>query len=518
MSQFQAWPRQPCRKPFLANEEGMLSLLSLFVVFGFLLLMVAILNTGWVVTRKIENQTAADAAAYAAGVEMARGMNAVTAANHLIGELTALVVCHHAFGGDELDGNGQRQAPDDVSSALKKSYNLARTWSSDLGYDPYGYDTVSQGPQVGAAIGDSRVRLMQVMTWAYCLHAMGGFLSQLQDIPILNIASYILGYPPLFTAIGIEFKVLGEWYLLLGMEEVARGLVLPKQALEAGILGLYGYTEAVWLATPLKAEEAARKVGNLFQVDASLFPGVTHNPSFPPLHLPMSAEPGSLSHRERSQLVRASSPWIQRWRLPIFAFADDCLVLARFKVYYQKWTNDYTLKFADKFKGQGINLYILDDLQQDGADKGQEPWTKAGGSRRADELFGVMGFAHRPPLPVYFSPVFRQTNPDGLVAYAQVLVYNANRQDRARVGGGQPVVGWDTLNWDLDYVPEFPGPQASDDLDNRPDIPEPAIRINWQVKLVPATRLKDGAWIQPGGLGAVLRRLPPQPQTLDSTH
>jgi hypothetical protein len=54
------------------GEEGSVSLISLVVVFAFLLLC-AILNTGWVVTRKLETQNAADAAANAASVEMARG-------------------------------------------------------------------------------------------------------------------------------------------------------------------------------------------------------------------------------------------------------------------------------------------------------------------------------------------------------------------------------------------------------------------------------------------------------------
>src|SRR5690349_13573680 len=113
------------------GEEGMISLVSLFAVLALLVMFGAMANVGRTTARKLETQNAADAVAHAAAVEMARGLNSITAANHLMGELTALCILHHGFGGDELD-NGTRppQTPSDVQDLIGPSYNMARVASS----------------------------------------------------------------------------------------------------------------------------------------------------------------------------------------------------------------------------------------------------------------------------------------------------------------------------------------------------------------------------------------------------
>src|SRR5262249_22759801 len=107
----------------LHGEEGSVTLISLVAAFALLLIVALVVNTGYVVTRKIETQNAADAAATAASAAMARGMNAITAANHLIGELTALVVLHHSFGGFELDMLWAPQGVQDKINGLKDKVN-----------------------------------------------------------------------------------------------------------------------------------------------------------------------------------------------------------------------------------------------------------------------------------------------------------------------------------------------------------------------------------------------------------
>ena len=60
-------------------------------------------NAGYVVTEKMNTQNAADAVAFSSAQWMARGMNAVTATNHLLGEVTGLVVVIEGLGGPEAD-------------------------------------------------------------------------------------------------------------------------------------------------------------------------------------------------------------------------------------------------------------------------------------------------------------------------------------------------------------------------------------------------------------------------------
>ncbi len=60
-------------------------------------------NAGHVVTNKVVAQNAADSIAFSSAQWMARGMNAVTATNHLLGEATGLVVVLEGLGGPEVD-------------------------------------------------------------------------------------------------------------------------------------------------------------------------------------------------------------------------------------------------------------------------------------------------------------------------------------------------------------------------------------------------------------------------------
>ena len=150
------------------NDEGMLSLVNLFIVLGFLILFSMVANVGRTVGRKIETQNAADTVAASAGVEMARGMNSIATANHLMGELNALVVLHHSLGGDELDsGTPPEESADELATAeaLEIAFGYAQdaTLVTDPKPDPRIYRQVSQKSRVGASIRDSRLRLRQVL-------------------------------------------------------------------------------------------------------------------------------------------------------------------------------------------------------------------------------------------------------------------------------------------------------------------------------------------------------------------
>ena len=64
-----------------------------------------VFNVGGAVKQKVELQNAADASILSSSSMTARGMNAITLTNHMLGELTALMVLHEALGGTELDDN-----------------------------------------------------------------------------------------------------------------------------------------------------------------------------------------------------------------------------------------------------------------------------------------------------------------------------------------------------------------------------------------------------------------------------
>jgi hypothetical protein len=178
-------------------------------------------------------------------------------------------------------------------------------------------------------------------------------------------------------------------------------------------------------------------------------------------------------------------------------------------MFYENWSRTYTLRKSRQFKERvrplQMDLQVLTECDITKQEKGSEPWTKQSGSRRADELFCVLAFARRVPFRIA-SSLYDQPNQDGIVAFAQAMAYNANPQIGPSGGGRQPRVGWDTLNWD-NQVAEFPRSG-----------PKPKIKLNWQAKLVPGTRIDElPLRIASGPIGNVIRRLIPK-SSLGNTH
>ena len=500
------------------DEEGMLSLASLFVVLGFLVLIGLLANVGMVTSRKVETQNAADSVAYSASTEMARGMNALTAINHLIGELTALVVLIHTLGGDELDeGKNPPSTPAALTTALEVAYGLAESIEFDVFPEPYNdaYDEASKDSKVGGAIYDARKRLKMVLAWAYEAHFIGGVVAQGQYIPIVGPILEVYGDSICASAYAFEYKVWLECKTLDGLEQLAR-LLQPVKVLlrDAVVPGLNAYEWLIVNAAPFKARDAADAMAAPNLADISLYPPWP----FINLTLPVERESAQTSV-EKSQLMRASTPWIQWWRQPWIDFGKEALLLSRFAQYFENRSTQYTLSIIKKLKqDKSINLYVMANRQGQG--KTYEPWTYANQSSQVDQMFSVVGLAHRPAPAVAGSGIFRfQENPDGFVCYAQAMFYNGNPQKRGSGDNNwQPTAGWDTLNWD-GPAPEYPGPVPSGDDTPTPTTPQPLIRLNWQSKLVPTTRLAEATLFQSGSIRKVLWRTFPASETpIARTH
>jgi hypothetical protein len=538
----------------LHGEEGSVTLVSLVVAFTLLLILALLVNSGYVVTRKIETQNAADAAATAASVELARGMNAITATNHLIGELAALVVLHHSFGGFELDMGIPKNFKEETQNDLQEAFQAAQEGVTQP--VPGIFEMVIEDPSPsGAAIFNSRESLKELLTFAYEVRALGNLLIEL--VVTADVGEVLTTLATVF-----EIKIGQEWVELQVIEVIMLGLVPIKEAVwHLAIPALHQYTVKACEEAPQLAEQAAQAVAREHGMQVQLYPSADSTGG-PVLRLPIHEEPLAVVPM-KSQLVRATAPWVKWWRVPIVALGDATLTLSGFTSYYTQENdkNVFIICFLSKL-AEGVNLYVLDDLDVTLYDKGYEPWVTD--SKRADQLFSVMAFAYRPPTPVMGAPLFRQPNPDGYVAYAQAMIYNGNLQEQpvlwwqvaadapefwaetvaddpltAAVCAGlwpyfmalrtevgplyeQPEVGWDTLNWG-GPVPEQAYP---DDplvknlfLNMGQRKVEPPINLNWQAKLVPTTRLDEAAAAQmQGPVGKVLQRLGVPAQPIARTH
>jgi TolA-binding protein len=111
-----------------ATRQGKLTLVTLIAIIGMMVIIGFVGNAGYVVTEKMNTQNAADSVAFSSAQWMARGMNAATATNHLLGEITALTVVIEGLGGPEADAGLEAYPPQArITDSINQNFvNLAK--------------------------------------------------------------------------------------------------------------------------------------------------------------------------------------------------------------------------------------------------------------------------------------------------------------------------------------------------------------------------------------------------------
>ena len=98
------------------DEDGTISILSVFAVLLLTMLLGMVMNVGRQVDGKIRMQNAADAAAYSGGVVLARGMNTLAFTNHLLCDVFAVT----AFLREARDRNAESYVPPILAAWAKE--------------------------------------------------------------------------------------------------------------------------------------------------------------------------------------------------------------------------------------------------------------------------------------------------------------------------------------------------------------------------------------------------------------
>ena len=241
------------------QENGLITFGTLFSVMLLLILFSLVANTSKTVNQKIETQNAADATAYTSTVWLARGMNAITATNHIMGELNALYAMHHALGGKYLDENNEENDQielEGLNVGIEIGYNIAQ--AAPIPVFSIHKDKTTENPiaDVNSTIYKAQRQLKIIMTAAYAAHAVGYGLSQ-SVFPPTVAAGYVI----MAAALVFEWKVYQEWLVLDGVRMLAKALVGPKKILPTIIDVIYLYQQAeVIVHIPLFAYLAAEKV------------------------------------------------------------------------------------------------------------------------------------------------------------------------------------------------------------------------------------------------------------------
>ena len=507
-----------------------ISLLFCLVLFGL------VLNAGHVVTQKIELQNTADAVAYSGAVWQARGMNAITATNHVIGEVLAFVVLHHAFGGDNLDAT--RPVSSAKLDAANEALDLAYLAAQGTGVRTGPYQTVRQveGICAEATLLHCKINLKKWLTLIYGLRVTAMKLPP----PAIPAALAILSRVE--DIIAKEYSTLKLIHnaaaLLSGLKENVRDVLLPA---------MKDYTRFVRRNVPELAEQTAWTIAQLSAAEGTLFGSTVGENPFHEARLPLEIDPlgraftwdRDAQQRKRqycdcptertddmrkqivktTQLARATFPWVLYHRQPLLhalgpvaflfagqdpaALADPTAVITGGRGglkwtwvadVYKEYTDGKCVQLCDRLQQSEVHdlrLYVVRGSSP--PDKGYEDWTKD--QVLADRQFTVIGLArYEPPLVMGIPFIYRQAHPQGRVTYAQAMIYNGNRQIRPDyridltckriVPEFQAVVGWDTLNWWVETDDE-----RVCELRGGGPLPAicPKIRVNWQAKLVPGT-------------------------------
>jgi hypothetical protein len=510
------------------DEKGLLSAVNLVTLTMIMVLLVTITNVGHVTHQKIQIQNTADACAYSGAVMQARCMNAITATNHVIGEMAALVIVHEAVGGEALDRDDPME---EATRREDEELDRAQLAAKMAGATTPAYETVRQkgGVHAERTLLDSKKVLKEYLAWCYWQKAAAKAMQESGIAPVVAAGVALEAAMDLFEQIiWNEYKILNVWH------EIARSLLPLKEIIRDELMpNAKKYTDTTVDAAPELAQATAEKIARMNGFRGTLFP-VT--PALPVVIDPFAQAqtlvfsddqyveaktpacdcPSVRTKIDRGQIVkvtqlaRASFPWVNYHRQPILDVLGPLLPLCGAKEFYFEHSNKASKHVCDKLQmEQDMGLYVLKDYPV--PDKGYDKWTED--SALADELFCTLGLVYRRPPTVLGQS---ETHGDGMMAYAQAMIYNANEQERPEfridltckriVPIRQANVGWDTLNWLPGSLQEngdpVENPPNADRIaeENRPfelvgiGLPSefPQIQVNWQAKLTPATSTRLG--------------------------
>jgi hypothetical protein len=296
---------------FHNDESGKVSLLASLMMLALVSLAGLIGNTGHVTKEKLETQNSADAIVYSSTLWMARGMNALTATNHLLGEATAIAAVHEAFGGPELDFGVKENTPEN-----RTLNGIIRTLSGTAPVIPSMYTpppipsidrrvvqfvTKREAPSGNdnmsafATIYDSRMSLKRqtVVILSAKSFANLGFLVP----PPWGFATAAISYGVHIAGTANMVLIGKEWFVLEALEAIARVFkpmksvfkkqLIPTLAAHADFVASYDSATKKTKPGILNGaiERAVTDLEQRLDVEAAIFP------KFKELRLPVVAEP-----------------------------------------------------------------------------------------------------------------------------------------------------------------------------------------------------------------------------------
>jgi hypothetical protein len=207
------------------DERGSISIVTVFTLLMFTMIMVMIVNVGTHIDDKLKMQNASDAATYSGGVVLARGMNGLAFTNHLLSDVFAMT----AFLREGRDRNAESFAP-----------QVLDAWT-------FAGETLSRAPlpkfaELGAAIVDKVPKEQEAVT------AYGELTAAASEISL-----------PVFEHI-LEEQLIGEFQrsLLQTVPQLAQS-VADEVARRHGLLGPSSQEGSSTLGTTYEQERGSQR-------------------------------------------------------------------------------------------------------------------------------------------------------------------------------------------------------------------------------------------------------------------
>ena len=480
------------------RRRGAMYVVMLLSMIAYLVLGMFVLDIARATGRKIEMGNAADSSAYSAGLMMARGMNAVTVSNHHMGEAMSFIILHSAIAGPNVSATDKNSRQRSEDSMLSFNLALNGAGAKAVGGRAVTYPDCARRINAGGTVCDGKLLLKMELNALYEAQIFFAACWQFEIVEALSDFE--------------EDFIKPEWDALDRMEKSARQSLSARRAIERDLIGsIMKYQDDVMRDIPLLSSKAAIKIGELHRTKGASFPGKPELPVEPEKY--HASKSNHENRMAKTQIVRASYPWVLFDREPIISQCQLKLKLSNSAEFYREWSDYYTTERSlHVYQSLNKQLKVIRDNRL--PDKGTELWTHD--SKNTDKHFSVIGFAYEKNQMPIGLPVLKPQNTAGLVTTAQAITYNANPQKPAQTSGRfQPEIGWDTLNWKtpvrssmaFEYPQSIPFSASC-----------PRIEINWQTKLVPVTAYLDkSVGDTPSEVSSVIRRVTPVPKAL-RTH
>lgn len=494
-----------CFRAFHVDEDGLFALSHLATTVFLTLVLLCALNVGVALMDRSNQQRKTDAAAESLGNWKARNLNAVVAHQHLIGELLGMVITHHAIGGDLLD---TQQAADtrQADRELKAAHMAAQGCRTGT----TAYDDVSSDVLAEEALLKAHLKLKKLLTWVYYAKA---------------VAMAMQAYPPTYSA-GValenaahtqELAIHAEWRVLESIRKVALSLSPIKLAILNEMLpDAKDQLERMIASYPQSQQQLAEELEKRLNLKIHILPSDRELPLVedplarlhqpPPgwqrptgSQYPTDLEPAdNMRHQlaKVSQLARATFPWVNYHRWPLFDKMKPLTPLSNMASHYFDHTAGVSKRMADELQRDGqLALYVLKGYE--GPDKVHESWMKATGSGAADEFFGLSVLTGVPTRQPVGDWMFWKKPTEMSYRIATAFAWNRQAPQKPEcridlyfkriVPSVQAKTGWDTLNWD--YAVDLPELVAKMQDENGDDIHSvfPAITPMWTSRPSPTS-------------------------------